>query len=162
MSSYKERFLSSFNAIEEKREEIANQKRLEAERIEKEKVTEEKEKNQLLKKCAENIFSRNKATLIDSTLDSFLSKVEACSKPPYKVTYNLEENILFRGASSLLEKMIETSLKNELPNIPQMVLKVSVHNHSIRHGHEEGDWRSGRWVHDYTEYRLIIEISINF
>lgn len=162
MSSYKERFLSSFNAIEEKREEIANQKRLEAERIKKEKEKQEIEDAQFLKKLAKDIFSRYKAKLIDSTLDSFLSKIEAGSKPPYKVTYNLEENILFRGASSLLEKMIETSLKNELPYIPKMVLNVSVHDDSIQHGHEEGNWRSGQWVHDYTEYRLIIEISINF
>lgn len=160
MSSYKERFLSSFNAIEEKREEIANQKRLEAERIKKEKEKQEIEDAQFLKKLAKDIFSRYKAKLIDSTLDSFLSKIEAGSLPPYKVSYLLEERLIYShvNASSLLEEMIETSLQNKLPYIPKMVLNVSVHDDSI----QQGNWRSGRWVHDYTEYRLIIEISINF
>lgn len=143
MSSYKEKFASSFYEFEKKREETAYQNRLD-------EANREKKRALAMKKNAEEIFSRHKVKLINHTLNRFLAKIETCSKPPYTVTYDLKENI--RGASSLLKKMIETSLENELPYIPKMVLDVCVYDASYTLPRDAS----------YIEPLLRIKISLNF
>lgn len=161
MSKYQERFLLSLDEVKSKREKIKNQKKLEGKKREKEEKYWKNEKIRMEKEHCERIFSSYKGTLIDNTLENFASEVENASLPPYEVSYTLEEGIN-NNEASMLEKKIKTEILKELPSIPKMVLHVSVKDDRIEHGHEEGDYQAGTWVYDWTEYKFIVKITLNF
>ena len=154
MNDYRERFLSGFATIDGERRKI------EEERKQKE-IEQKKYKEAKAKEYAEKIFSENKKVLINNTLDNFLLKMEKSILPPYEVSTTLEIGI-DELACSILQNLIEEALKEELPPNNNIKLKVSVKDKSISHGHEEGNNYAGRWVHDYTEYKLVISISLDF
>lgn len=90
-----------------------------------------------------------------------MSSLKKNSFPPYKVSYTLEQEVLYEDKeTSLFEKKIKNKLLEEMGN-PKSVLTVLVKDCHIDYGHEEFDQTGGRWVYEYTEYKLVIEIIFN-
>ena len=161
MKDFKERFNNSFSVIEEKRKKIAEEKRKERELEKERKREQEKQLMQSTEKKVDGIYLEYEKMFKKDTIEYFLTKMEKHMLPPYNTTYTLGIGLDKQGCL-ILEKKIEKELRKELPKNKKIELKVCVEDRRIEHGHEEGDNHAGCWVHDYTEYKLWILISLNF
>lgn len=162
MSYSREKFFSMVNNMKMRREYLSEIQKLEEEKRKKEQIKREKKLEKEIDKQTEYLLEKYYDTIIKKTLESFMSSLEKLSFPPYKVSYTLEQEILYGDKeTSFLEKKIKNKLLEEMGNIPDSVLTVLVKDRHIDHGHEEGDNTGGIWVYDYTEYKLVIEITFN-
>lgn len=162
MSYSKEDFFSMVENMKMKREDMAKRQKLEEEKRRKERIEREKKLEKEIDKRTDHLLEEYYDTIIKKTLESFMSSLEKLSFPPYKVSYSLEQMVFYGDKeTSLFEKKIKDKLIDEMGNIPNSVLTVLVKDCHIDYGHEEFDPTGGRWVHEYTEYKLVIEIIFN-
>ena len=162
MSYSKEDFFSMVENMKMKREDMAERQKLEEEKRRKELIEKEKKLEKEIDKRTDYLLEEYYDTIIKKTLESFMSCLEKLSFPPYEVYYTLEQIVMYgEKETSLFEKKIKNKLIEEMGNIPNSVLTVLVKDSHIDHGHEECDQTGGRWVYDYTEYKLVIEIIFN-
>ena len=155
MSYSKEDFSLMVEHMKSRREYLAEMQKLEEEKRKKEQIKREKKLEKEINKRTEYLLKKYYDTIIKKTLESCLSSLEKVSFPPYKVSYSLEQNVIYGDKeTSLFEKKIKNKLIEEMGNIPKSVLTVLVNDCHIDH-------TGGCRDYDYTEYKLVIEIIFN-
>lgn len=171
-SDYKSQFLASANKVLDKREEMENKRKLEEEkkRIEEE---EKKRKEKWSKEKVENTFKKNKNTLINKTLDYFMSKVTNNELPPYQISHTVDLGRSYSDSSDYLydfdekeclkiKEKIHKELIKCLPEIPNSILTVDVERTLKCHCHEVGNNYAGATIHDHTDYFLNVKVNFKF
>lgn len=189
MSNYKERIISALENQKKKEEEEElfwgeyfepllrrcrrsysknttpkTPEEIKAEQEKRKKEVEEKAKKELENRIqyAKRIFESNREMLINNTLETFIAQMNNGISPNVSYEIGVWGETSWETTSEL-KKIIISELQKELPDEPNMSLKVSVKNVAIDHKHKETNER-GFYVEvlEFTEYKLIIKINLTF